>query len=137
MSTAVAQQDVISTKIGGGPSGMPALDANLNGPSGVSLDTSGNYYIANQYQLKVFKVSSTGQLSLVAGTGFSGYSGDGVVGGATGAATWHARQIPRVCRRSERRVLSRGTHGKLVHIQPAPGDQPRRFQFASRGGIVR
>jgi trimeric autotransporter adhesin len=80
---ALAQQDVINTVIGGGPSGMPALDADLNLPVSVSVDSSNNYYFTENY--RVFKVSSTGELTLVAGTGFSGYSGDGVAGGATQA----------------------------------------------------
>ena len=43
---ALAQQDVISTVIGGGPSDMPAIDANLNQPVEVAVDGSGNYYIS-------------------------------------------------------------------------------------------
>jgi sugar lactone lactonase YvrE len=79
---ALAQQDVINTVIGGGPSGMPGVDADLNLPISVSVDSSNNYYITDQGN-RVFKVSSAGELTLVAGTGFSGYSGDGVSGGAT------------------------------------------------------
>lgn len=81
---ALAQQDVINTVIGGGPSGMPAIDADLNYTVAVSVDSSNNYYISDQGN-RVFKVSSTGELTLVAGTGFAGYSGDGVTGGATQA----------------------------------------------------
>jgi len=81
---ALAQQDVINTVIGGGPSGMPAIDADLYYPVAVSVDSSNNYYIADQGN-RVFKVSSTGELTLVAGTGVAGYSGDGVTGGATQA----------------------------------------------------
>jgi sugar lactone lactonase YvrE len=81
---ALAQQDVINTAIGGGPSGMPAIDADLSYPVAVSVDSSNNYYIADSND-RVFKVSSTGELTLVAGTGFTGYSGDGVSGGATQA----------------------------------------------------
>ncbi|MHB8217738.1 MAG: NHL domain-containing protein [Candidatus Sulfotelmatobacter sp.] len=82
---ALAQQDVINTVIGGGPSGMPAIDADVNLPVSVSVDSSNNYYIADQGN-RVFKVASTGELTLVAGTGFTGYSGDGVTGGAAQAA---------------------------------------------------
>jgi sugar lactone lactonase YvrE len=81
---ALAQQDVINTVIGGGPSGMPAIDADLNLPVSVSVDSSNNYYITDQNN-RVFEVSSAGELTLVAGTGFGGYSGDGVTGGATQA----------------------------------------------------
>src|SRR6516162_5626349 len=81
----LAQQDVISTKIGGGPDNMPALDANLNLPSEVAVDSSGNYYITAFNQNRVFKVSTTGTLTVFAGTGLAGYAGDGVVGGAKSA----------------------------------------------------
>ena len=83
-------QDVISTAIGGGPNGIPALDANLYNPYGVAVDTSGNYYIASYNQNRVFKVTlSTGVISVVAGSGALGYSGDGVTGGAGNASLNH------------------------------------------------
>ena len=40
-------QDVITTAIGGGPNGIPAINANLYNPYGVAADTSGNFYIAS------------------------------------------------------------------------------------------
>ena len=80
-------QDVITTSIGGGPNGIPALDANLYNPYGVAVDTSGNYYIAAFNQNRVFKVTlSTGVISVVAGSGAQGYAGDGVKGGAGNAS---------------------------------------------------
>src|SRR5579859_4222775 len=82
---ALGQQDVISTVIGGGPSDMPAIDANLSLPTGVAVDGSGNYYIAAASQNRVFKVSSTGLLTVLAGNGLPGYGGDGVTGGAANA----------------------------------------------------
>jgi len=79
----VAQQDVITTIIGGGPNNIPALNANLYNPYGVAIDGSGNFYIAAYNQNRVFKVTtSTGKLTVVAGTGVPAYAGDGVVGGA-------------------------------------------------------
>ena len=83
--SAFAQQDVITTKIGGGPSDMPALDADLNDPAAIAFDGSGNYYLANYNTNQIYKISSTGLLTLFAGNGLAGYSGDGVVGGATSA----------------------------------------------------
>ncbi len=82
---ALGQQDVISTVIGGGPSNMPAIDANLNQPAAVAVDSAGNYYIAAEAQNRVFKVDTTGLLTVVAGNGLPGYSGDGVAGGAANA----------------------------------------------------
>src|SRR3984957_13543773 len=80
-------QDVITTLIGGGPNNIPALDANLYYPTGVAVDTAGNYYIAAYYQNRVFKVSTAGTITVVAGSGAQGYTGDGGV--ATLANLYH------------------------------------------------
>jgi sugar lactone lactonase YvrE len=86
VSLPVLAQDVITTLIGGGPNGVPATDAFLYQPYGVALDSSGNVYIAAWSQNRVFKVNaSTKIISVVAGSGAIGYSGDGVVGGALNA----------------------------------------------------
>jgi len=84
---AMAQQDVISTLIGGGPNDITALQSDLNTPIVVALDNAGNYYIAacSSTQNRVFKVNTSGILTVVAGAGPAGYSGDGVTGGAANA----------------------------------------------------
>lgn len=82
-------QDVITTAIGGGPNGIPALNANLYNPYGVAVDASGSFYIAAYNQNRVFKVNGAGTISVVAGSGAPGYTGDGVVGGATNASLNH------------------------------------------------
>jgi hypothetical protein len=83
--SALGQQDVITTAVGGGPNDIPAVDANLYNPTAVAVDSSGNYYIAAYNQNRVFKVNSTGTLTVFAGLGFPGFSGDGVTGGAANA----------------------------------------------------
>ena len=82
-------QDIITTAIGGGPNNMPAVDANLYTAYGVAVDSSGNFYIASYYQDRVFKVSSAGTLTVVAGSGAQGYAGDGIAGGAANANLYH------------------------------------------------
>jgi centrosomal CEP192-like protein/NHL repeat-containing protein len=90
VSLPAMSQDVISTVIGGGPNGIPAIDANLYNPYGVAVDSSGNFYIAAFNQHRVFKVTtSSGKISVVAGSGAVGYSGDGVAGGAANASLDH------------------------------------------------
>ncbi|MGD0791327.1 MAG: choice-of-anchor D domain-containing protein [Terriglobales bacterium] len=74
---AAAQQNAISTIIGGGPNNVPALDADLNGPQFVAFDTAGNYYVSDFYNNRVFKVNASGTLTVLAGSGLPGYSGDG------------------------------------------------------------
>src|ERR1035438_1948290 len=43
---ALAQQNIITTAIGGGPNDMPAIDADVNQPFELALDSAGNLYIA-------------------------------------------------------------------------------------------
>ncbi|MEE8062232.1 MAG: HYR domain-containing protein, partial [Gemmatimonadales bacterium] len=81
-SQAIAQ--TISTVAGGGPNNLPATQANLFSPTGVAVDASGNFYLAAQGLHRVFKVDINGTLTVVAGNGTRGFSGDG--GPATTAA---------------------------------------------------
>ena len=72
----------ISTVAGSGPNGFSgdgaaATAAQLNRPRGVALDGSGNLYIADETNHRIRKVDSSGNISTVAGTGTSGFSGDG------------------------------------------------------------
>src|SRR5688572_9905043 len=51
--------------------------AKLNLPAGVALDSSGNLFIADQFNNRIRKVSVSGIITTVAGTGVAGYNGDG------------------------------------------------------------
>ncbi|MGA2207898.1 MAG: Ig-like domain repeat protein, partial [Terracidiphilus sp.] len=79
----------ISTVAGNGTAGyngdnQAATAAELNSPTGVAVDSSGNIYITDTNNYRVRKVTaSTGNISTVAGNGTNGYSGDG--GPAAGA----------------------------------------------------
>jgi len=76
---------IITTFAGGGTAGNggPASSAQLSTPTGVAVDGFGNYYIVDQKANRVYKVTSAGVISVFAGTGTAGYSGDG--GPATSA----------------------------------------------------
>ncbi len=64
--------------------GIPATTATFNYPAGVAIDGSGNLYITDMNNCRVRKISkSTGLISTIAGTGVTGFSGDG--GPATAA----------------------------------------------------
>src|SRR5947208_2651684 len=78
--TAPTPAQNIYTVAGGGPNNVPALSAAI-GPSGMVFDASGNYYLADGS--RVFRVDRNGQLTVYAGVGDHGYSGDG--GPATSA----------------------------------------------------
>ena len=79
---------VISTVAGDGTFGFggdggAAAAAQLNIPSGVALDGSGNLYIADRNNNRIRKVDAAGIISTVAGDGARGFGGDG--GPATAA----------------------------------------------------
>jgi hypothetical protein len=78
----VDTQGIITTvagngSLGSGGDGGPATDAELNGPQEVAVDAAGNLYIADSYNNRVRKVDIQGIITTVAGTGASGFSGDG------------------------------------------------------------
>lgn len=57
--------------------GGPAISAKLNSPKGISFDSRGNLYIADDGNNRVRKVDTGGIISTVAGNGTPGYKGDG------------------------------------------------------------
>jgi trimeric autotransporter adhesin len=78
-------QYVISTVAGGGPTNLAELSASIGSPGSIAFDAAGNTYIADPYSSHIFEVNATtGILTVVAGNGTHGYSGDG--GPATSAA---------------------------------------------------
>jgi sugar lactone lactonase YvrE len=80
-AVAAGQQYVISTFAGGGPplSAVPALSISLGTVWGVATDSVGNIYLSSSDLNSVFRLDSAGQLTLVAGNGRGGYSGDGAL----------------------------------------------------------
>jgi sugar lactone lactonase YvrE len=83
-----AQSELITTIAGtgeteiSGSSGFgPAFS--LVQPVGISVDATGNVYFSDKARYRVFKLTPSGVVSVYAGTGLPGFSGDG--GSATGA----------------------------------------------------
>ena len=73
---------VISTVAGSGQLGFagdngPATAAQLNRPAGIAVDTSGNLFIADEFNHRIRRVdATTAIITTVAGTDEQGYSGD-------------------------------------------------------------
>jgi len=83
----VTSAGIISTIGGGGTatpaSGLQATTVRFDQLGGVLVDASGTIYLADPTHDQIFKISSNGTLSLFAGTGQRGSTGDG--GPATAA----------------------------------------------------
>jgi len=90
----VSASGIISTVAGNGAAGYgsgsgdggAATATDLSSPNGVAVDGSGNIYIADEYNQRIRKVSTSGIISTVAGNGAGGYgygSGDGGAATAT------------------------------------------------------
>ena len=85
---AFAQQQIITTIAGTTftfpPSPLPALSAPLGRVQGVAVDSKGNIYAADPQNSIVVRISPSGVMTVVAGSGIAGSSGDG--GPATAAS---------------------------------------------------
>ena len=73
---------VITTVAGNGEAGSSgsggrAADAQLNSPRGIAVDIAGNLYIADTMNHRILKVDTLGVITVAAGTGAAGFSGDG------------------------------------------------------------
>jgi hypothetical protein len=79
-SVAVHAQQVVTVggtgTAGYNSDGISAKNAHLNNPRSVVVDTNGNIYVSDQQNHRVRRISNTGTITTVAGTGTAGYNGD-------------------------------------------------------------
>jgi len=57
--------------------GGPSIQARLNAPWSIAVDSTGNLYIADRSDNRVRKVTPSGTIATLAGNGQNGYGGDG------------------------------------------------------------
>lgn len=57
--------------------GISSSSAQLSYPNAVAVDTAGNVYISDQTNFRIRKITPSGVISTIAGTGVFGFSGDG------------------------------------------------------------
>lgn len=77
----ISRSGFISQIAGNGISGFSgdggaAVDAELNSPWGVAVDSKANVYIADRGNNRIRKIDRFGRISTIAGTGEKGYIGD-------------------------------------------------------------
>ncbi len=78
----ISVSGIVATVAGNGTAGLsgdggPGVNAQLNGPWGLAVDSAGNLYIADTNNFRVRRVSPDGIIATVAGIGGWGSSGDG------------------------------------------------------------
>jgi len=72
---------IITTIAGNGSGGysgdnVPAVSAGLSSPNGISVNATGNIFIADYFNNRIRKVGTDGIIYTIAGNGIQGYSGD-------------------------------------------------------------
>jgi DNA-binding beta-propeller fold protein YncE len=79
LSCGFAHADKVTLVAGGGKGGVdgPANQAAIGQPFGLDFDKTGNMFIADYKDDKVWKVDTKGVLTVYAGTGKRGFAGDG------------------------------------------------------------
>jgi hypothetical protein len=92
-SPGFGQSEIITTYVGPGlpVNGAQATTQAIDWPGGVAPDGAGRFYLASSYQNRVYRVEADGSLTLMAGLGAHGFSGDG--GPATAAQLNHPGDV--------------------------------------------
>jgi sugar lactone lactonase YvrE len=123
-----------SAKGGFSGDGGPATNASLNTPYGITVDSVGNVYIADQNNYRIRKVSG-GIITTIAGTGAEGFSGDGgpaasaTLNVPTGVAVDSAGNVYIADQYNDR---VREVSGGIISTVAGNGG----FKFAGDGGIA-
>ncbi len=78
----IDKNGIINTIAGNGTYGFsgdggPAINAAFEDPAGICGDTSGNIFVADEFNNKIREITKNGNITTVAGCGVRGYSGDG------------------------------------------------------------
>lgn len=119
----VEPNGIIRTVIGNGVPGFsgdggPATKASIYYPYGMAFDTAGNLYLADERNNRVRRVDRDGIITTVAGTGGTGYNGEGLpatnanLGGPTDVAVDGAGNLFIACYH-DNRIRKVDTTGRI------------------------
>ncbi len=101
--------------------GGPAVVAELNAPQGLAVDSSGNVFIADTGNNRIRRVdAATGSIATIAGSGLTGFGGDG------GQATAASIDLPR--------AICLDSQGKNLYIADTRNHRIRRVDLLT--GII-
>jgi sugar lactone lactonase YvrE len=109
----------ISTFAGTGSAGFsgdggPASAARFYSPNKMSFDIAGNLFVADYNNNRVRKISTSGIITTIVGTGTIGSTGDG--GNATAATLWHPSDV--VTDNAGNVFIADYTNNKIRKISP-------------------
>lgn len=77
LKTAVITTIAGGSSAGAGRDGGSALNASLDLPVAMAVDTAGNLYVADARAHRIRKIDTTGRITTVAGSGDQGFDGEG------------------------------------------------------------
>lgn len=77
VAASVHGQSILTVAGGGTDDGHPAADVALSGPMGLTFDSRGNLFFAENDGNVIRKIATDGTISTVAGNGGAGFGGDG------------------------------------------------------------
>jgi sugar lactone lactonase YvrE len=129
----VEAQNNITTVAGGGPpgvttTGITRLTASVGAAQAVRKDSAGNFYILDNLFSRVYKVDPTDHLTVYAGNGTIGFSGEG--GLATDAAMFEPSGM---CIDSANNIYVADSDNAIVREIPATS---QTFPFAMTAGHI-
>jgi Abnormal spindle-like microcephaly-assoc'd, ASPM-SPD-2-Hydin len=107
----------ITTVIGGGPVGLSPTGASVGSPVAVRRDSAGNAYVLDNTFSRVLKIDgTTGLMSVYAGNGTTGFSGDG--GAATSA---QMNQPSGMCVDANDNIFIADSDNAVIRVVIGPG----------------
>ncbi|MFN0100883.1 MAG: hypothetical protein ACKV2U_02210 [Bryobacteraceae bacterium] len=140
----VALDGAISTVAGTGAPGFsgdggPAVNAQINTPTGICADANGNLYIADVGNNRIRKVDASGVITTLAGNGSRGFGGDG--GPAIAASFFNAVRVAvdpsgnvLIADQSNHRIRRVTPEGTITTIAGNGAGTPANGAFSGDGG---